>query len=53
MAMTFTCERDGVVLRGETDDELVATVERHVAVSHPDLVRKLSRADIVAAATQE
>jgi hypothetical protein len=53
MAKTFTCERDGVVLRGETDDELVANVEQHVATSHPDLAGKLSRDDIRAAATQE
>jgi hypothetical protein len=51
MAKTFTCERDGAVLRGETDDELVASVQQHVATSHPDLVGKLSRADVLAAAT--
>ena len=50
--MTFTCERDGVVLRGGTDDELLVNVERHIDTSHPDLVGKLSRADILAAATQ-
>jgi hypothetical protein len=53
MTRTFTCERDGLVLRGDTDDVLIANVERHVATSHPDLVGKLSRADILAAATQE
>ena len=52
MAKTFTCERDGVMLRGETDDELVANVEHHVATSHPDLVGKVPRGDILAAATQ-
>jgi hypothetical protein len=51
MSKTFTCERDGTVLRGETDDELVANVEQHVATSHSDLVGKFSRADILAAAT--
>ena len=51
MAKAFTCERDGAVIRGESDDELVANVERHVRRSHPDLVEKLSRADILAAAT--
>ena len=30
MAKAFTCERDGAVIRGESDDELVANVERHV-----------------------
>jgi hypothetical protein len=53
MAMTFTCERDGAVLRGATEDELVAAVEEHVGTSHPDLVEKLSRNDILASATEE
>jgi hypothetical protein len=52
MTKTFTCERDGIVLRGETDDALIANVEQHVATSHPDLVGKLARADILAAARQ-
>jgi steroid delta-isomerase-like uncharacterized protein len=52
MAKTFTCERDGVVIRGESDNELVARVERHVNQSHPDLAGKLSRRDILAAATE-
>jgi hypothetical protein len=50
MAKTFECERDGVVIRGADDDELAANVERHVADAHPDLVGKVSRADILAAA---
>ena len=53
MAKVFECERDGVVIRAEDDDELVAAVERHVADAHPDLVGKLSRPDIVASAKQE
>jgi hypothetical protein len=51
MATTFTCERDGIVLRGETEDDLVANVEQHVVTLHPDLVGKLLRADVLAAAT--
>jgi hypothetical protein len=46
MAKTFECERDGVILRGETDDELVAAVQRHIADAHPDLT--LSREQILA-----
>jgi hypothetical protein len=46
MAKVFTCERDGFVMRGETDDELGAQVERHIAEAHPDLVEKFSRDDI-------
>lgn len=48
MAEVFTCERDGFVMRGETDDDLAAQVERHIAKAHPDLVGKLSRDDILA-----
>jgi hypothetical protein len=36
------------VIRGETDDALVAHVERHIAEAHADLVGKLSRDDILA-----
>lgn len=53
MAKVFECERDGVVIRAEDDDELLADVERHVADAHPDLVGKLSRADILAIAKDE
>jgi predicted small metal-binding protein len=48
MAKEFTCELDGFVMRGETDDELVARVERHIAEAHAELVGKLSRDDILA-----
>jgi uncharacterized protein YndB with AHSA1/START domain len=50
VAKDFECERDEVVIRGADDDELVANVERHIAEAHPDLVGKVSREDIVAAA---
>jgi predicted small metal-binding protein len=46
MAKEFTCELDGFVMRAETDEELVAHVERHIAEAHGDLVGKLSRDDI-------
>ena len=52
MAKTFECESDGVVIRGADDEELAANVERHVAEAHPDLVGKLSRDDILAAADE-
>ena len=52
MPKTFECERDNVVIRGADDDELVANVKRHVAAAHPDLVGKLSRDDILAAANE-
>jgi predicted small metal-binding protein len=50
MAKEFTCDLDDFALRGETDDELVAQVQRHIAEAHPDLVGKLSRDDILAKA---
>jgi hypothetical protein len=52
MAKEFECERDGVVIRGAGDDELIANVERHIAEAHPDLAGKVSREDIVAAAKE-
>ena len=48
MSKVFECERDGLVIRGEDDDELVANAERHIAEAHPDLVGKLSRDEILA-----
>ena len=48
MAKLFTCERDGFGVHGETDDDLVAQVERHIAEARPDLVGTLSRDDILA-----
>jgi len=52
MAKEFECEKDDVVIRGADDDELVANVERHLAAAHPELVGKVSREDIVAAAKE-
>lgn len=51
MTREFECERDGVVIRGANDDELVRRVERHIAEAHPELVGKVSREDIAAAAS--
>lgn len=52
MAKEFEYERDGIVIRGADDDELVANVERHLVQAHPDLAGKVSREDIVAAADE-
>ena len=52
MAKEFECERDGIIIRGADDDELAANVERHLAEAHPDLVGKVSREDILAAAKE-
>jgi hypothetical protein len=52
MAREFECERDGVVIRGADDDELVAKVELHIAEAHPDPVGKVPREDLLAAARE-
>ena len=51
MAKVVNCEC-GQVVRGETDEELVANVEGHIAASHPDLVGKMSREDMLAMAEE-
>jgi hypothetical protein len=48
MAKSFTCERDGTVLKGETDEQLVQNVQRHVEEKHPDLVGSLTSQQILA-----
>ena len=52
MAKEFECERDAAVIRSMDDDELAASVERHIAEAHPDLVGKVSREGILAAAKE-
>jgi predicted small metal-binding protein len=47
MSLVINCEC-GRVVTAETEDEIVAEVEQHVAEDHPDLVGKLSREDILA-----
>lgn len=51
MAKLVNCEC-GAVVRGDTDDDLIAAVEKHVDEHHPDLVGKLSREDIMAMAEE-
>jgi hypothetical protein len=52
MGKVINCEC-GEVVRAETDDELVGKVERHVGESHPELVGKLSRKDVLGMAEEE
>jgi hypothetical protein len=42
----------GKVIEGKDDDELWARAQAHVAADHPDLVGKISRADILARAEE-
>jgi predicted small metal-binding protein len=51
LAKVINCEC-GEVIRAEEDDELVQKVERHVGESHPELVGKLSRDDVLAMAEE-
>jgi len=46
MAMILRCEC-GELTRAESEDELVAIVERHIAEQHPDLVGRLTPEDIL------
>ncbi len=47
MAKLINCEC-GYVVRGETDDELIAAAEEHLNRDHPELVGKVSREDLLA-----
>jgi len=51
MAKLINCEC-GQVVRGETDEELLAAAEDHVNRDHPELVGKISRADVLAMAEE-
>ncbi len=52
MGKVINCEC-GEVVRADSDDDLVRKVEEHVVVSHPDLVGKLGRDDILAMSEEE
>lgn len=52
MSKVINCEC-GEVVRAQSDVELVQKVERHVGESHPDLVGKMSRDDVLAMAEEE
>jgi predicted small metal-binding protein len=51
MAKLINCEC-GYVVRGGTDEELVDNAQRHMQESHPELVGKLSREDVLAMAEE-
>jgi hypothetical protein len=48
MDKVFRCQLDGLVMQGESEDDLVAQVERHLAEDHPELVGTFSRDEILA-----
>jgi predicted small metal-binding protein len=45
MSRQIKCEC-GFVARGETDDEVVARIERHIRSDHPELVETLIRDEL-------
>jgi predicted small metal-binding protein len=45
MQRMIKCEC-GYVARGDSDDEVVVTIEQHIKSDHPELVEKVSREDI-------
>jgi len=51
MAKLINCEC-GQVVRGETDDELVAAADAHIQRDHPELVGKVSRDDLLGMAEE-
>ena len=51
MAKLINCEC-GRVVRGETDEELLANAETHVTSDHPELVGKVTREDLLAMAEE-
>jgi predicted small metal-binding protein len=46
MAKQITCEC-GYVIRGETEGEVVRGARDHMRTDHPDLLDKVSEADLV------
>jgi predicted small metal-binding protein len=45
MAKQITCEC-GAVVRGETDDEVMSGARDHMRADHPELLSKVSDADL-------
>jgi hypothetical protein len=52
MGKVINCEC-GQVVRGESDDVLLAAAEAHVERDHPELVGKITRDDLLAMAEEE
>ena len=52
MAKVIHCEC-GYVVRGDTDEALVQAAQEHIQETHPDMVGKVSREDLLAMAEEE
>jgi predicted RNase H-like HicB family nuclease len=49
MSYIINCP-DGVTVKGETHEELLANAEAHIRDAHPDLVGKVSREELLSQA---
>jgi hypothetical protein len=52
MNKIINCEC-GQVIRAADDDDLVAQVDDHIKIDHPDLVGRLSREDVLNMAEEQ
>lgn len=52
MAKVIKCSC-GKIVRGETDEELLANADEHIRNDHPDLVGKIPHEDLLAMAQTE
>lgn len=52
MSMAIHCEC-GSTVRGETEDDLVAAAEEHIAADHPEMVGSISREQLLRMAEEE
>jgi predicted small metal-binding protein len=52
MRKVINCEC-GEVVRGDSDEELLAAVKAHLTRDHPELLEKLSREDILGMAEED
>jgi hypothetical protein len=52
MAKMIRCSC-GVIVRGETNDELLTNAEEHIRNDHPDMIGKIPREDLLAMAETE
>ena len=52
MRKVINCEC-GEVVRGNSDEELLAAVKTHLSRDHPELLEKLSNEDILAMAEDD
>ena len=52
MTKIIKCD-DGVVVRGDTESELLANARKHIAEAHPDMVGKMTDEQLLGMAVDE